>query len=69
MAEKYGMLPHQVEADATTYDFMVTDVLATYDKYMENKAKGGLMDHKLYGLTTEELIKIKNKKKDVKQQR
>lgn len=59
MAEKYGMLPHQVAEHATTYDFMVTDVLATYDRYMENKAKGGLMDHKLYGLTTEELLKIK----------
>jgi len=62
MAEKYGMLPHEVEQRATTYDFMITDVLAAYENYMNAKknAKGGTIDPKLYNLSTEQLLKIKN---------
>jgi hypothetical protein len=63
MAEKYHMLPSQVEANATTYDFMITDVLAAYDKYQQAKAKGGTLDPSVYKLTTEQLLKIKNKNK------
>lgn len=37
MAERFGMLPHQVEQNATTYDLMIVDVLATYDEYQKNK--------------------------------
>lgn len=63
MAEKYHMLPSQVEANATTYDFMITDVLAAYDNYQQAKAKGGTLDPNTYKLTTEQLLKIKNKNK------
>lgn len=37
MAERFGMLPHQVDQNATTYDLMIVDVLATYDEYQKNK--------------------------------
>jgi len=37
MAERFGMLPHQVEQQATTYDLMIVDVLASYDKFQQNK--------------------------------
>lgn len=40
MAEKYGMLPHQVASQATTYDIMINDVLATYDQYEQQKSSG-----------------------------
>ncbi len=65
MAEKYGMLPHQVEQHATTYDFMITDVLAAYENYMQakTKAKGGTIDPKLYNLSEEKMLAILNKGK------
>lgn len=63
MAERYGMLPHDVAANATTYDLMITDVLATYDRYEQAKSKGGTLDPSVYNLTTEQLMKIKNKGK------
>lgn len=55
MAEKYGMLPHQVEQSATTYDLMITDVLATYERYEQAKAKGGTVDPSIYQFKQEEL--------------
>jgi len=54
MAERYGMLPSQVAKDCTTYDLMITDVLATFDKYQQSKSKG-LVDPDVYNLTQEEL--------------
>jgi hypothetical protein len=65
MAEKYHMLPHEVEQRATTYDFMITDVLAAYENYMQakTKAKGGAIDPKLYNLSQEKLQAILNKGK------
>lgn len=61
MAERYGMLPSQVVMQATTYDLMISDVLATYDKYQESKSKNkGRVDPSVYGYTQEELLRIKN---------
>jgi hypothetical protein len=37
------MLPSEVLAKATTYDLMVTDVLATYESYEMHKASGTVM--------------------------
>lgn len=54
MAERYGLLPHEVEKRATTYDFMITDVLATYDKYQQSKSKG-LPDPNVYNFSQEQL--------------
>jgi len=54
MAEKYGMLPSQVEQSATTYDLMVSDVLATYDNFQQQKANGKV-DPTVYQFTDEEL--------------
>lgn len=63
MAEKFHMLPSQVEANATTYDFMITDVLAAWDKYEQAKSKGGPLDPKLYKLSTDQLMTIMGKNK------
>lgn len=61
MAERYGMLPSEVERKATTYDLMVTDVLATYDKYEQAKSKGGPIDPSIYDYTQEELLSMMGK--------
>lgn len=58
MAEKYGMLPHQVEQQATTYDLMVADVLATYENYQQQKTSGNLPDASVYGLTQDDMMKM-----------
>jgi hypothetical protein len=63
MAQKYNMLPSQVELHATTYDFMITDVLAAYERYQQAKSKGGTLDPKMYQLSQEQLLAIKNKGK------
>jgi hypothetical protein len=55
MAREYGMLPHQVDQNATTYDMMVTDVLATYERYQQQKATGKPMDPSIYKFTEAEL--------------
>jgi len=63
MAERYGMLPHVVAENATTYDLMITDVLAAYDRYEHAKSKGGTLDPKVYNYDTEQLLAMKNKVK------
>jgi hypothetical protein len=60
MAEKYHMLPHEVEQRATSYDYMVLDVVNTYDKYLESKSKG-LPDPSVYNYSQEELQKMVSK--------
>lgn len=42
MAERFGLLPHEVDQRATTYDLMVVDVLATYDEFKKNKGDPSL---------------------------
>lgn len=37
MAERFHLLPHEVDQRATTYDLMIVDVLASYDKFQQNK--------------------------------
>lgn len=58
MAEAYGLLPSEVASRATTYDLMVTDVLATYEKYMQQKSSGKLVDPSVYQLSGDELKNI-----------
>jgi hypothetical protein len=55
MAEKYGLLPHEVKERATTYDIMITDVLATYEDYMSQKSSGKNVDPSMYNLTEKEM--------------
>jgi hypothetical protein len=54
MAEKYGMLPSEVEQRATTYDLMISDVLATYENFQQQKANGKV-DPTVYQFTDDEL--------------
>lgn len=39
LAKTYHLLPSQVIANATTYDMMITDVLATWENYKNNPEK------------------------------
>lgn len=39
MAKLYGLLPSEVEFRATTYDLMITDVLATWDSHQADPAQ------------------------------
>lgn len=57
MAKEWGKFPHEVIEDATTYDMMIYDVLATYDKYEADK-QAGKIDPDVYGLKEEELLEI-----------
>ena len=54
MAKEYGMLPSQIEREATTYDIMITDVLATYENYQQQKASGKV-DPSVYEFSQAEL--------------
>jgi hypothetical protein len=64
MAEKFHMLPHVIEQNATTYDFMIVDVLAAYDRFQASKAKNKIPSADAYNLSQDQLQKIigKNKK-------
>jgi hypothetical protein len=54
MAKEYGMLPSQIEQQATTYDIMISDVLATYENFQQQKASGKV-DPSVYEFTQNEL--------------
>lgn len=41
MAERYHMLPHEVAERATTYDYIIQDVLYSYDEYQTKAKQGG----------------------------
>ena len=60
MAKEYGMLPSQIEREATTYDIMITDVLATYENYQQQKASGKV-DPSVYEFTQNELESMMEK--------
>ena len=64
MAERFHMLPSQVEQHATTYDFMIVDVLAAYDRFQVSKTKNKIPSADAYNLSQDQLLKIigKNKK-------
>lgn len=55
MAEKYGMLPSQIEQQATTYDIMINDVLATWENFQQQKHSGKPLSPELYNFTQDEL--------------
>lgn len=61
MAERYGLLPSEVAARATTYDIMITDVLASYTQYEQQKSNNQLVDPDSYGLSTEEMMMMMEK--------
>lgn len=62
MAERFGMLPSDVATTATTYDLMITDALATWDRYEQSK-RSGKFDPAVYDLSSDELQDIINKNK------
>lgn len=61
MAEKYGMLPSQVEQQATTYDIMISDVLATWENYQQQKISGKPLNPELYKFRQDELTEMLRK--------
>ena len=64
MAKDYGMLPSMVEQQATTFDIMVSDILATYDNYQQQKANGKI-DPSIYGFSQNELKSMMEQTKNV----
>ena len=64
MAKDYGMLPSMVEQQATTFDIMVSDILATYDNYQQQKANGKV-DPSIYGFSQNELKSMMEQTKNV----
>ncbi len=60
MAKEYGMLPSQIEREATTYDIMITDVLATYENYQQQTASGKV-DPSVYEFSQAELESMMEK--------
>ena len=66
MAKTYGLLPSEVADRATTFDIMVTDVYATWERNEQNKAAGRPAD--LTQVDPDELKKMleaaKNGRKD-----
>jgi hypothetical protein len=60
MAKEYGMLPSQVEQQATTYDIMITDVLASYENYQQQKMSGKI-DPSVYEFSQAELESMMEK--------
>ena len=58
LAKLYGMLPSEVALKATTYDLMITDILASYEQYEYNKAMGKPTEIGEDDYTEDELTKI-----------
>jgi len=54
IAEKYGMLPSQVVLNATTYDYMIMDVLQTLEAYQMQQSTGNL-DPSIYDLSEDQM--------------
>lgn len=65
MAEKYGMLPSQIEQQATTYDLMIVDVLATWETYEQKKSSGKPLDMSDLNISQDDLQSILNKARKV----
>lgn len=63
MAKEYGMLPSMVAQNATTFDIMISDVLASYDNYNQQKTTGKI-DPKVYGFSQDELQALLEKSKN-----
>ena len=60
LSKDLGMLPSQVELQATTYDIMVMDVLNVYENWQQQKANGKV-DPSVFQYTQEELKAMKEK--------
>ena len=60
----YGVLPSYVQANATTFDIMVYDVMMSWEEHQQDQAEGKLTTPKL---TQEQMMamlnNVKNKEK------
>lgn len=54
IAERYGMLPSEVLARATTLDLHIVDAALSYRSYQQRKAQGEVADE----YTTDELARM-----------
>jgi len=43
----YGQLPSYIQANATTFDIMVYDVMMSWEEHQQNQAEGKLQTPKL----------------------
>jgi len=58
MAERYGMLPSQVMANANTFDVFVADTAIGYRNYLNDKANGKATMYKPESYQQDELLSI-----------
>jgi hypothetical protein len=60
MAERYGQLPSQVMANATTFDVFVADTAIGYRNYLNDKASGKNTAYNPTDYTQDDLLNILN---------
>lgn len=58
MAERYGMLPSQVMAQANTFDIFVADTAIGYRNYLNDKANGKNTTYNPTDYTQDDLLNI-----------
>ncbi len=69
MAERYGMLPSEVMANATTFDVFVADTAIGNRNYLQDKANGKATVYKPEAYSQDDLLNILNGKSWQKQRR
>ena len=57
MGERYGKLPSEIIADATTFDMVVMDISLSVEKYWRERDQPGFIPP----VSEEELLKIKDR--------
>lgn len=57
MAQRYGRLPSEIMAQASTFDMVIMDMSLTYEKHRMDSQKPGYVPE----VSTEELLKIKER--------
>jgi hypothetical protein len=58
MAERYGMLPSQVMANANTFDIFVADTAIGYRNYLNDRANGKSGTYNPTDYTQDDLLNI-----------
>jgi len=59
----YGQLPSYIQANATTFDIMVYDIMMSWEEHQRNQAEGKLETPKL---TQEQMMAMLEKVKEKK---
>lgn len=65
MADRFHMLPSEIVKRATTYDYMIMDILGVYNEYESAQHEGRLADTKIYGDNTDQLAEMLAKSREL----